>query len=77
MRNMQSDYSYNYTASAVLDMLQNLGRYLPLSGGMRTDVTYLTAEQCYHLYKFLRPYAGSFKRYQPLLKELQSAASLK
>lgn len=73
---MESNYNYTVVASAVLDMLQNLGRHLPPSGGMRTDVTYLTSDQCYYLYQFLRPYAESLKMYQPLLDELKIAASL-
>lgn len=68
-----SNYHYNGTAQAVLDVLQNLGRYMSPGGGIMTDVTYLTPEQCYHLYKFLEPYASHFKTYKPLLEELKDA----
>ena len=68
-----SNYHYNGTACAVLDLLKNLGRYESLGGGIMTDVTYLTPEQCYHLYKFLEPYASDFKTYKPLLEELKHA----
>lgn len=68
-----SNYHYNGTAGAVLDLLQNIGRYLPSGGGIQTEVTYLTPEQCYHLHKFLEPFAAHFKTYKPLLEELQNA----
>ena len=74
---MESNYSYNVIASAVLDMLQNLGRYQGLIGGIQTDVNYLTPTECDHLCKFLEPYVERTQKYRPLLEELRSAASLK
>lgn len=70
------NHSYAVTASAVLDFLQSTGRYLTPFGGITTDVTYLTPEQCKHLYKFLVPYAENLKVYNPLLEELRDAACL-
>lgn len=68
-----SNHHYNGTACAVLDLLQNMVHHASQGGGIITEVTYLTPEQCYHLHKFLEPYASSFKAYKPLLDELKDA----
>lgn len=74
---MESNYNYIVVANAVLNILQNLGKYSGQIGGIQTDVTYITPTECEHLYKFLQPYAERLKIYQPLLEELRDAASLK
>lgn len=74
---MESNYNYNVVASAVLDMLQNLGKHQGPYGGIYTDVNYLPPVECSHLYKFLEPYVKRTQKYRPLLDELLSAAFLK